>query len=224
MTDILILAALPQEADALFEGQGVLSRQWPIPVRHVSLNDARITVGTCGVGKVNAALAVGLLVAKHTRWVGMTGTCGQIAPLEGNCFWIKSAAQHDYGAKAQGGFTPYPAGAWPMGVAAGTQLEAMPDPGLGLPHAAMITGDIFLECQQTAAALAAHHHAQLIDMEVAAVAQASVALGLPWAAIKAVTDNANETSSGAFTANVASAAARSAKATERLILATLHPA
>jgi adenosylhomocysteine nucleosidase len=54
-------------------------------------------------------------------------------------------------------------------------------------------------------------------MEVAAVAQAAEALGLPWAAIKAVTDGADGESAGDFNANLKRAARKAADAMERLI-------
>ena len=52
--------------------------------------------------------------------------------------------------------------------------------------------------------------AALVDMETAAVAQVAERFGLPWAAIKATTDEANGESAGDFSANLARAARRAA--------------
>ncbi len=54
-------------------------------------------------------------------------------------------------------------------------------------------------------------------MEVGAVAQVAARLGRPWAAIKAVTDEANGDSAGDFHANLVRAARVAGQAVERLI-------
>ncbi len=92
----------------------------------------------------------------------------------------------------------------------------MPDPGLGLPHARIASGDSFVACPSAAADLQSLG-ATLVDMEVGAVAQAAARLGLPWAAIKAVTDEANDASGGDFQANLIRAARQAGQAVERLV-------
>lgn len=214
---ILLLAALPEEADAFLPGEGRAETDGPHRVRMIERADRQIKIVTCGLGKVNAALAVGLHANAGTRLVAMTGTCGRIAPIAGDTFWISHAVQHDYGALAGSGFTHYRAGDWPMGEPSDAGYAAMPDPGLELPHATIASGDVFLECRETAAALAERLGAHLVDMEVAAVAQAAEALGLPWVAIKAVTDGADGESAGDFSANLAKAARKAGEAMEGLV-------
>ncbi len=195
----------------------------PMPVRKVSLPHAMVTIVTCGLGKVNAALALGRYAAADTLLVAMTGTCGRISGIEGEVFWIARAVQHDYGARQPDGLVHYRAGDWPMGEPRDQAFMAMPDPGLGLPHAAIASGDVFLECPETAGALAQRLDTQLVDMEVAAMAQAAEALGLPWAAIKAVTDGADGESADDFAANLRRAARIAAAAMERLFAALVQP-
>jgi adenosylhomocysteine nucleosidase len=115
-----------------------------------------------------------------------------------------------------GGFVAYPAGDWPMGPPEARPFAAMADPGLGLPHARIASGDSFLECPDVAARLVGAG-CDLVDMEVAAVAQVAAALGLPWAAVKAPTDEANGDSAGDFHANLLAAAARAASGVEMLV-------
>lgn len=189
-----------------------------MPVRIVETDSIRFTIVTCGLGKVNAALAVGRYTNADTSLVAMTGTCGRIGAIEGDCFWIAKAIQHDYGARQADGFIHYRAGDWPMGEARDHGFSAIPDPGLGLPHAAIASGDVFLECTATAEALAERLGTHLVDMEVAAVAQAAEALGLSWAAIKAVTDGADGESVGDFSANLKRAARKAGEAMERLVV------
>lgn len=219
MKPVLLLAALPEEADAFLPGQGRIVEGEPVPVRLVETGEVRITIVTCGLGKVNAALAVGRYANSETALVAMMGTCGRIGSIQGDCFWIETAIQHDYGARQTAGFVHYRAGDWPMGDARDHAFVAMPDPGLGLPHASIASGDVFLECPETAEALAERLGTHLVDMEVAAVAQAAQTLGLPWAAIKAVTDSADGESAGDFSTNLKRAARKAGEAMEKLVLA-----
>jgi len=214
---VLLVAALPEEADAFRPSEGRVVATKPHPLRIIDDGSTRIRIVTCGLGKVNAALAVGLHVEAQTTLVAMIGTCGRIAPVAGDCFWISRAVQHDYGARQSSGLVHYRAGDWPMGNARDQAFAAMADPGLGLPHAGIASGDVFLECPDTASALARNLDVQLVDMEVAAVAQAAEALGLRWAAIKAVTDGADGESAGDFHANLLRAAKKAAEAAERLV-------
>jgi adenosylhomocysteine nucleosidase len=213
MANLLILAALPEEADALFPNTGT-SELTPIPLRHLTVHDHNLTIATCGLGKVNAALAAGLLGA-NADLILMTGTCGALGAAPG-AYWIAEALQHDYGAVHPGTFRRYRAGDWPMGEAAEAHFTARPDPGLCLPHARIASGDSFVACPQAAADLQALG-ATLVDMEVGAVAQAATRLGKPWAAIKAVTDDANDASGGDFQANLRRAARSAAAEIERLV-------
>jgi len=213
MAHILILAALPEEDDALFPGEGV-REHGPFAVRRLAAHGHDLAIATCGLGKVNAALCAGLLAADADMLL-MSGTCGALAAGPG-AYWLAEAVQHDYGANCPGRFRRYRAGDWPMGEAGEAHFAAMPDPGLGLPHARIASGDSFVACPNAAADLRSLG-ATLVDMEVGAVAQAAARLGKPWAAIKAVTDEANGESAGDFHANLVRAARFAAREIERLL-------
>lgn len=214
MAQILILAALPEEADALFPGVGETDGAI-LPLRRLAAHGHNLAIATCGLGKVNAALAVGLIGADADMLL-MTGTCGALGAAPGP-YWLAEAVQHDYGANEPGRFRRYRAGDWPMGEAGEAHFAAMADPGLGLPHARIASGDSFVACPDAAADLADNLAATLVDMEVGAVAQAAMRLGKPWGAIKAVTDDANDASGGDFQANLRRAARLAAGEVERLI-------
>ena len=213
MANLLILAALPEEADALFPGTGIRD-DGPLPLRRHTAYGHHLTIVTCGLGKVNAALAAGLF-ADAADILLMIGTCGALGAAPG-AYWLAEAIQHDYGATHPGAFRRYRAGDWPMGEAGEAHFAAMPDPGLGLPHARIASGDSFIACPAAAADLQSLG-ATLVDMEVGAVAQAAARLGKPWAAIKAVTDEANNASGGDFQANLVRAARTAAAEVERLV-------
>ncbi|WP_227340197.1 5'-methylthioadenosine/S-adenosylhomocysteine nucleosidase [Sphingopyxis sp. P8] len=213
MTAILILAALPEEADAMFLGAGEYE-EGPFRARHLAAYGHDLVIVTCGLGKVNAALAAGVFGADADLLL-MSGTCGSLGAAPG-AYWIAEALQHDYGATHPGLFCRYRAGDWPMGEAGEAHFAAMADPGLGLPHARIASGDSFVACPDAAADLATLG-ATLVDMEVGAVAQAAARLGKPWAAIKAVTDEANGDSGGDFQANLIRAARVAGLEVERLV-------
>lgn len=215
MSNLLILAALPEEADALFPGTST-PIHGAFPVRRLVAHGHAVTIATCGLGKVNAALAAGLFAADADLLI-MSGTCGALGAEPGRAYWLAEAVQHDYGANEPGLFRRYRAGDWPMGEAGEAHFAAMPDPGLGLPHARIASGDSFVACPDAAADLKASLGATLVDMEVGAVAQVAARLAKPWAAIKAVTDDANDASGGDFQANLRRAARQAAAEVERLV-------
>ena len=211
-----IVAALSEEADAFLAGAGAV-QAGPGPIRRINRGEGAILVATSGIGKVNAAIAATLLAGEGCEILLVIGTAGLIAPRGEQCFWLGEAVQHDYGAERPGGFVRYSAGTIPIGVATVEPFKSMPDPGLGLPHARIASGDAFIECPDHARFLAEGLSADLVDMETSAVAQVAARLGLPWAAIKAVTDEANGESAGSFRENLARAAKLAAEAAERLL-------
>ena len=213
MATILILAALAEEADALFPDKGAKD-DGPFAVRRLTAHGHDLTIAISGLGKVNAALAAGMLGGDADLLL-MSGTCGSLGAAPG-AYWLAEAVQHDYGANEPGRFRRYRAGEWPIGEAGEAHFAAMPDTGLGLPHARIASGDSFVACPDAAADLKSLG-ATLVDMEVGAVAQAAARLGKPWAAIKAVTDEANGDSAGDFHANLVRAARVAGREIERLV-------
>jgi nucleoside phosphorylase len=215
---LLVLAALPEEADAFRPGEGTpLDCAWP-PAREVQVSGTQIIVATTGIGKVNMAIAAARFHALFAPEILLVmGTAGKLSAIQGDCFYLARAIQHDYGARRSQAFVHYHPGSWPMGPANMQAYIALPDPGLEIPHANIASGDAFIEDGAFAAHLVASLSADLVDMETAALAQFAESIGLPWAAIKATTDDANHESAGDFHANLLSASRRAALAMERLI-------
>jgi len=229
MTDhvVAVLAALPQEADAFFPDEGAHDARGWMPLRTIRAGAITCIVATHGIGKVHAAAATMALAERFSpRLFVSIGTAGKIGRAPGDCFWLESAVQHDYGAANPDGFLPYTAGSWPMGPATVEPFRAMPDPGVGLPHARIASGDMFVACPDQARSLHEGLAAELVDMETAAMAQACALISTPWAAIRATTDGADGASADDFAVNLAAAARRAGEAAERLVgmLAdSLHP-
>lgn len=214
----LIITGVQEEADAFLPGQGRMEQAGPLAVRVIEYMGKRAVLACSGIGKVNAAFAAGLLIERFMPDLLMViGTAGKIGTAPGDCFWIAEAIQHDYGAQEASGFVRYTAGDWPIGPAVFAPFRAIDAAPPGLPRARMATGDSFVACPKASQALVQETGAMLVDMETAAVAQVATASGLPWAAIKATTDDANGESAGDFQANLKAAAARAARAAEAFL-------
>lgn len=211
-----IVTGVQAEADALLAGMGTSERVGDLALRTVA--EHGVLIACAGIGKVAAALAATWLVRQHdVTMLMVVGTAGALLPCHGP-HWLTGAIQHDYGARRSERFVRYTAGSWPIGDADVAQFSALPMPvGLDLPQAVIASGDAFIECGEHASEIAASLGASLIDMETAAVAQVAHMLELPWCAIKGPTDDANGDSAGDFQANLALAAAASARAAERAI-------
>ncbi len=218
MSNIAIICAMPEEADALYASQGGNRAFGHINARCLEANGHAITIAACGLGKVNAAISASLLAQlMPADMLLMSGTCGKIGAAEGSAFWLTQAVQHDYGLEVPGGFVHYSAGAMPHGEASLTHYTAMADHGLGLPHARIASGDRFIACPERARFLADDLQTSLVDMEVAAIAQVATQMGLPWAAIKAVSDDADDATGGDFRDNLIRASRQAAAGIEKWI-------
>lgn len=215
---IIVLAAMAEEAEEFLpDPDQSCSGNWP-PLRSATLYGHELVIAVTGVGTANAGGAAALLCERHRAdLMLMIGTAGKIAPVAGDCFWLAHAVQHDYGRRSAGGFVHYNPGAIPFGPSVVTPCASITDPGTGLPHATIASGDSFVEDPAFAAHLAATLSAQLVDMETAAVAHVAARLGAPWAAIKATTDEADDVSASDFWTNLRHAARRAGEAAERFI-------
>jgi adenosylhomocysteine nucleosidase len=189
-----------------------------VSVQRMRLGDKEVFLTCAGIGKVAAATGSTLLHAAFgVDLLMVIGTAAKIGDLEGGVFNIVEAVQGDFGAQRAAGLVHYTAGSWPIGEAKVQAFAAMGVPGLDLPEARIATSDLFIEHAPHASSLAETLGVHLIDMETAAVAQTAAILGLPWLAIKATTDAADESSASSFVDNLHAAAAASAKAAERAI-------
>lgn len=216
---IAIITGVQEEADAFVPGQYVRVEQHDhLSVRFVATGEHEVAISCCGVGKVNAAIAATMLAKlHHADLLMIIGTAGKLSDIGGDCFLIHEAVQGDYGAHRPDGFTHYTAGSWPIGPARVDHFRAHPLPDIGLPKVRIVTGDAFIECPDHSLRLRDGLGGDLVDMETGALAQVAIRLGLPWAGIKATTDDANGESAGDFQANLLHAAQRAAEAAERAI-------
>lgn len=218
MRKLGVIAALEEEGAAFFPEEGLMDSHGPLPIRRLDKAGLEIVVLVPGIGKVNSAMAAThLILSEGCDALLVIGTAGLIGDRQERCFWLHSAVQHDYGAERSTGFVHYTAGSWPIGPAVVEAFLAMPDPGLGLPHARVASGDSFIECPDHARFLSEGLSADVVEMETAAVAQVARRFGVPWAGIRAISDDANGDSAGTFQANLDRAARQAGEAAERFV-------
>ena len=218
MVKVGVIAALDEEADPFFFERGLRTEADPFPFRRLKADGSIVVICVSGIGKVNSAMAATLLIVEEKCDLLLSiGTAGLVGEHRERCFWISSAVQHDYGAERSDGFTHYTAGAWPIGPACIEPYLSMPDPGRGLPHARVASGDAFIESPDHSRLLAGGLSSDLVEMETAAIAQVAARFGIPWAGIRAVSDSADGNSAGDFQSNLRRASLVAAEAAERLV-------
>jgi nucleoside phosphorylase len=210
-----VVAGIADELAAFLPG---VEREAAGAARRVRFDGRELFLLCTGIGKVAAATAAARLYTEHrVELLAVIGTAGKIGRVPDHLFNISEAIQADYGAQRTEGLVHYTAGSWPIGPAQLEPFRAMPLPDVELPGARIATSDLFVECPDHSLAVHDRLGATLIDMETGAVAQAADLLGVPWIAIKATTDSADDSSADNFMANLGVAARASAEAMEKAI-------
>lgn len=195
-----VVAALPAELGPLLGGSGgggggtarrggradrsrLGTRIHEVDAWEGAEEDGRIVAAISGVGKVAAARAAAALVAEGATRLLVVGTCGGLGPSEevGQLVHARRAVQ------------------WDLAVREGREFEA--DGALLEAWRAVAGGSegTFLTADRPAirlrdrvrrarAAAGRHPGPAVADMEVAAVAAVASQAGIPWAALKVVSD------------------------------------
>lgn len=205
-----------------------------------------VVLARAGMGKVNAAVATTLLVERFdARLVVFSGIAGGLDPQAaiGDVVIAEHVVQHDAGYHAPSGFTAYQAGHLPffnphdgIGLAADAALiarvrAALADldlaplsrdaGGTGRPprlhYARVLTGDQFVGSEEVRARLFTTFGGAAVEMEGGAMAQAAVALGVPWLIIRALSDLAGHDSHLDFARFADEVAASSALIVRRVL-------
>lgn len=219
-----IVCALREELGALAGAQ--LERRELQGLQLLRLDPARLAPGlpeadalplwacVCGVGKVHAARAATLLIAAGAeRGLLVVGTCGGLKRglVPGTLVHCARAIQADFAVRQA------------REQLADAELRAAWSavaPGL---DAAFLTADRPVLSAFRRWRVARHWPGPCVaDMETAAVAAAAQAAGVPWAALRAVTDRADSLGPLAFRLNFPVQAGRAADSVPAL-LARLHP-
>jgi adenosylhomocysteine nucleosidase len=213
-----IISGVAFELEAFMPGVGDTTELAGLGVRTIKRGGKDLLLACEGIGKVAAATTASVLaLAGKVDLLMVIGTAGKIGRRTEKLFKITTAFEADYGARQEDKFVHYTAGVVPIGPAKLHYYQAMLTPMLDLPAARIATSDSFVESASHATYLNANFAADLVDMETASVAHVASRRRLPWCAIKATTDEANEESAVNFHANLAAAARLAAAAAEDLI-------
>ena len=155
-----------------------------------------------GLGKVNAAVVSTLLIEKfECELLLFSGVAGGIDPeIEiGDVIIGYSLIQHDYGKLINKEMLTFRPGYFPIGESK-NDIEYKLDPKIKRkikslrPNVRMgkiITGDLFLQCEETQKELFEKFGADAIDMEGAAVAQVAEQFSIPLIVVRCISDMAD---------------------------------
>ena len=181
-----------------------------------------------GLGKVNAAVVSTLLIEKfECELLLFSGVAGGIDPgIEiGEVIIGESLIQYDYGTLKNRELLPFRPGSIPTGESK-NELEYSLDPKIkhkikvSLPNVRMgiiLTGDVFLQCEETQKELFEKYGAQAIDMEGAAVAQVAEQFGIPAIVVRCLSDLAGANSQKLSSKFLNMAAKRSFNTAQRIL-------
>jgi adenosylhomocysteine nucleosidase len=205
---VLILAAFEVEIEPLLPHLRDL-RTVDLAVgqaRLATLDGQPVALVLTGAGLIDAAAtAERAIVALRPSHVLMVGTAGSLDPALAVGAVLVPAAwrNHQRGSITPSGFrpsqTPPDAPADPALLLLAGQVVGVQVGGLG------VSGDLFVADPATRASLFERTGARIVDMESAAVAQVSAAHGVPFVAVRAISDSADGAQAD-LSAGVASAA------------------
>lgn len=179
-----VVAALPAELGPLADGLPLARTPLGTPIFETELGrGGRIVAAISGVGKVAAAAAAAALIAEGATRLLVVGTCGGLRGEErvGDLIHARRAVQ------------------WDLAVRRGRETAADPDlleawhAVAGGTQGCILTADRpvlrFLDRLRVARAASRAYPGPLAaDMETAAVAAVASQVGIPWAALKVVSD------------------------------------
>lgn len=193
-----IIGAMDKEVDALRDAmQGTEEKQFGF-TRYTlgTLWGVPVCLARCGIGKVHAALcAQSMIDFLKVDTLLNIGVAGALRPTLGigDAVIAKSAVQHDVDTRPLGD---------PLGMVSGPNVvhfpcdeelsarlkEAAEQAGLRWEEGAVATGDQFITAREKKEFLAETFGAAACDMEGGAIAQCCYEMGVPYAAVRVISD------------------------------------
>jgi adenosylhomocysteine nucleosidase len=229
MAKIGIIGAMELEVDALkaaMEVKNTVTRAG-MEFKEGTLNGADVVVVRSGIGKVNAALCVQILVDLfQITHVINTGVAGSLnADLDiGDILISKDAIHHDVDATVFG----YPLGELPqMGIREFIADEKLVNlavesckkvnPDLTVRTGRVVSGDQFISSDDVKKRLIEVFHGDCAEMEGAAIAHGAYLNKIPFIVIRAISDKADGSAEMDYPAFEHEAAKHSARLVEDLV-------
>ena len=193
-----------------------------------SHNKHELILVQSGLGKVNAAVVSTLLIQKfECKFLLFSGVAGVIDPeIEiGEVIIGDTIIQYDYGTVKNREIEPFRPGSIPIGESV-NEIEYRLAPGIkrkikaSLPNVRMgkiLTGDVYLQCEETQKELFEKYGAQAIDMEGGAVTQVAEQFGIPSIVVRCISDLAGAGSQRLSSKFMNKAARRSFHTTQKIL-------
>lgn len=194
-----IIGAMDKEIQDLLSQMTAVEERQMGYTRYYSgaLNGQMLCLARCGIGKVHAALCTQgmLLLYPQVKAILSIGVAGALSPDLGiaDVVIARSAVQHDMDTTPIGD---------PPGMISGPNIVHIPchpslsalaqsaaaQAGVRTEHAAIATGDQFIEALEKKQFLADFFGAAACDMESGAIAQCCYEMGVPFAVLRAISD------------------------------------
>lgn len=226
---VLILAAMPEEAAPL-HARLAGAREVPTPLihgqRHVTamrglLAGRDVLVVTCGIGIASVSAATAWAISTFApRSVISAGSCGGLAAdVEVGTLIVGSAYRYSIADATAFGYAPGQVPGQPEAFAADAALLSAARAAAGPDARAgdMLSGDAFVTAELAAPMRERFPQALSADMESTAIAQVCTMLGVPFVALRAVSDLCGPAADQQFHLEIDLVAEASAAAVERLV-------
>ena len=191
------------------------------------LNGAEVVIVRCGIGKINAAVCVQILVDQFAvTHVINTGVAGSLnAELDiGDILVSKDVLHHDVDATIFGyapgevpqlGIREFLADETMAALAVETCLQVNPD--IHVKMGRVVSGDQFISDYTVKERLISVFQGDCTEMEGASIAQSSWLNGLPFLVVRAISDKADGSAELDYPTFERAAALHSAKLVEALV-------
>lgn len=229
MSKIGIIGAMDLEVDTLKHTMEVntVTQKAGMEFYEGTLNTADVVIVKCGIGKVNAALCVQILIDDfHITHVINTGVAGSLnARLDiGDILISRDAIHHDMDVTVFG----YAPGEVPqMGTRefkADEQLASLAqascakvNPDINAIIGRVVSGDQFISSKEIKNRLISEFEGDCAEMEGASIAHSAHLNGIPFVIIRAISDKADDSAEMDYPSFEKAAAQHSAKLVEDMV-------
>ena len=175
------------------------------------LRGRECVVAMCGIGKVNAAMCAQTMILRyHPALVINTGVAGGIGDGVhiGDIVLATDVVQHDMDTTAVGD---------EKGFLSGVRLAAKQMPDTNFHEGTVATGDQFISGAQALHRIRREFGAMACEMEGGSIGQVCYLNQVPFAVVRAISDNADETSHMDYPTFVQLAAQKSVRLIENFL-------
>lgn len=220
MKEIGIIVAMDEEREAILDIMTDIEVEQVYNLRFLKgkIQGKRCILAKSGVGKVNAARTTQIMINKYDlQYVINIGVGGAINPFLniGDVLIGKNVVQHDFDITAFGHSKGYITG---VGDNIECDLElineieqiiqTMPEKNYKIKIGIIATGDIFCTEIWMKDKIRAKFNADVVDMECGAIAQVCYLDGIPFVAIRSISDTPNGENTKTFDENLKFASKR----------------